>query len=47
MKFGNPQKVFQLCTFTLKVLWILKNIFETLHDSNDSDEKIKMLKTGS
>ena len=45
MKFGNPQKVFQLCTFTLKVLRIFKNIFETLHD--DSDEKIKMLKTRS
>ena len=31
----------------LKVLWIFKNIFETLHDLNDSDEKIRMLKTAS
>ena len=31
----------------LKVLWIFKNIFETLHDLNDSDEKTKMLKTPS
>ena len=30
-----------------KVLWIFKNIFETFHGSNDSDEKIKMLKTRS
>ena len=29
----------------LKVLWIFKNIFETLHDLNDSDEKTWMLKT--
>ena len=31
----------------LKVLWIFKNIFETLHDLNDSDEKTRMLKTAS
>ena len=29
----------------LKVLWIFKNIFKTLHDLNDSIEKAKMLKT--
>ena len=29
----------------LKVLWIFKNIFETFHDLNDSDEKTRMLKT--
>ena len=29
----------------LKVLWTFKNIFETLRDLNDSDEKAKMLKT--
>ena len=28
----------------LKVLWIFKNIFKTLHDLNDSIEKAKMLK---
>ena len=27
--------------YLLKVLWIFKNIFETLHDLNDSDEKTK------
>ena len=31
----------------LKVLWTFKNIFGTLHDLNDSDGKIKMLKTQS
>ena len=31
----------------LKVLSIFKNIFETLRDLNDSDEKTKMLKTPS
>ena len=30
---------------SLKVLWTFKNIFKTLHDLNDSDEKTKMLKT--
>ena len=30
--------------FDLKVLRIFKNIFETLHDLNDRDEKTKMLK---
>ena len=29
----------------LKVFWIFKNIFEILHNLNDSDEKTKMLKT--
>ena len=27
------------------VLWIFINIFETIHDLNDSDEKTKMMKT--
>ena len=31
----------------LKVLWIFKNIFETLHDLNESDEKTRLLKTPS
>ena len=31
----------------LKVLWLFKNIFKTLHDLNDIDEKTKMLKTPS
>ena len=31
----------------LKVLWSFKNIFETLHDLNDSHEKTKMPKTPS
>ena len=31
----------------LKVLWILKNIFKTLHDLNDSIEKAKMVETPS
>ena len=30
-------------TYTLKVLWTFKNIFGTLHDLIDSDEKTKML----
>ena len=34
-----------MISFTLKVLWIFKNIFGTLHDLNNSDEKAKMLKT--
>ena len=33
--------------YHLKVLWTFKNIFETFHDFNDSDEKTKMLKTPS
>ena len=28
-------------------MWTFKNISETLHDMNDSDEKTKMLKTPS
>ena len=36
--------IWKLC---LKVLWIFKIIFETLHDLNDIDEKTKMLKTPS
>ena len=31
----------------LQVLWSFKNIFETLHDLNDSHEKTKMLKAPS
>ena len=31
----------------LKVLWIFKHIFETLHDLNEIDEKTKKLKTPS
>ena len=37
----------KLQTMQLKVLWTFKNIFETLHDLNDSDKKNKMLKTPS
>ena len=32
---------------SLKVLWTFKNIFGTLHNLNDNDEKTKMLKTPS
>ena len=28
-------------------MWIFKNIFKTLHDLNDTDEKTRMLKTAS
>ena len=31
----------------LKVLWIFKNIFKTLHDLNDIIEKTKMQKNPS
>ena len=31
----------------LKVLWIFKNIFKTLHDLNDIDEKTEMPKNQS
>ena len=33
--------------YPLKVLWIFKNIFETLHDLNDGNEKNRILKTPS
>ena len=42
----NDQK-YRRNPLVLKVLWIFKNIFETLHDLNDSDEKSRMLKTAS
>ena len=40
-------KILKCLLQTLKVLWIFKNILETLHDLNDSDEKTRMLKTAS
>ena len=51
----NMKKIFWSETFSpralilgiLKVLWVFKNIFETLHDLNNSDEKTRMLKTAS
>ena len=36
---------FMINMVSLKVLWTFKNIFETPHDLNDSDEKTKILKT--
>ena len=44
---GGSPNVIKVIFHTLKVLWIFKNIFETLHDLNDSDEKTKMMKTSS
>ena len=49
-KFPNLQLVFIsfiVILSVLKVLWIFKNIFETLHDLNDTGEKTRMLKTAS
>ena len=44
--YWKPILVFFL-SGRLKVLWIFKNIFGTLHDLNDIGEKTKMLKTPS
>ena len=45
--YGQRKWIDSSNSLFLKVLWIFKNIFKTLHDLNDIDEKTKMLKTPS
>ena len=44
---GSKGSILQYFWPSLKVLRTFKNIFESLHDLNDSDEKTRMLKNAS